>query len=58
MSSDASLWGWGLTGKHWPVAQVKAVGRVTERSRFRLMPGTSARDHAIISSKLLELNEE
>ena len=47
LSSDASEYGWGLSGSLWTRDEVAAVGRVSERHRWRRMAGRSAREHAL-----------
>ena len=43
---DSSLTGFGVVKSRWTVDDVRQVGRVGERSRYRLGP-TAARPHAL-----------
>ena len=45
-SSDAGPSGWGITHSRWSVADVAAVGRVLERSRYQVPGAEKAREHA------------
>ena len=47
MASDASETGFGISASWWPRHVVSAVGRTSERSRFKRLPGCSARAHAL-----------
>ncbi|MCH1571346.1 MAG: hypothetical protein L7S64_08375, partial [Longimicrobiales bacterium] len=46
-ASDASETGFGIATAYWPRDVVSACGRTTERSRFKRLPGASARVHAL-----------
>ena len=50
---DASTYGWGISASSWTSSEVAAVGRVSERSRYRLGVGT-AREHASGQAKFDE----
>jgi hypothetical protein len=46
-SSDAGLYGFRLASSFWPRSVVAAVGRVSERSRFKRAAGHGARESAL-----------
>ena len=45
VASDASETAYGVCFGSWPPGAAADVGRVSERSRFRRLPGSSAREH-------------
>ena len=47
MASDASESGFGISSSWWPREVVSLVGRTSERSRCKRLPGGSARCHAL-----------
>ena len=46
-ASDAGESGFGIATSVWPKNIVAGCGRTTERSRFKRIPGSSARVHAL-----------
>ena len=48
--TDASEMGYGICSSMWPRSVVAACGRTTARSRFKRLPGASARSHALESA--------
>ena len=45
-SSDASEYGWGMSGSFWTREKVGSIGRVPERARFKRKAGVAARENA------------
>eukprot|EP00974_Lingulodinium_polyedra_P044103 4232935-Lingulodinium_polyedra.AAC.1 len=45
--SDSSARGWGVSTAVWPRDRVAEAGRVLERSHFRRVQDTSARDSVL-----------
>ena len=50
VATDASEFAYGVCFGSWPEGATATVGRVNERSRFRRLPGRSAREHFFAQS--------
>ena len=54
MASDASEAGYGVCVRELPRETVWAIGRVSERRRFKRMPGIGARDaFSMLSTQMI-----
>ena len=50
VATDASEFAYGVCFGSWPEGSTATVGRISERARFRRLPGQSARDHFFMQS--------
>ena len=57
-ASDASESGFGIATSVWPRHIVAGCGRTTERSRFKRIPGSSARVHALEAAGIAHVDEK
>ena len=50
LASDAALQGWAVGSSWWSVDDVRRVGRVSERTRFRTEDMVGAREHSLTAA--------